>query len=83
MQNHIDKLAYIYLKDGKILVALSRGKDKWYVPGGKREPGESDRETLTREVKEELSVNLIPETIKYYGSFEEQAHGKTQVPLLK
>lgn len=72
----IDKLAYIHLKGQKILVTLSNGKDTWYIPGGKREPGESDREALIREVREELSVELIPGTIQHYGTFEAQAHGK-------
>ena len=77
MEKHfIDKLAYILLKDRKALVTLSKGKDTWYIPGGKREPGESDREALIREVREELTVELIPGTIQHYGTFEAQAHGK-------
>lgn len=77
MEKHfIDKLAYILLKDQKVLVTLSKGKDTWYIPGGKREPGESDQEALIREVREELTLELIPETIKHFGVFEAQAHGK-------
>ena len=72
----IDKLAYIHIVDGKVLVTLSKGKDTWYIPGGKRETGETDQEALTREVKEELSVDIIPSSIEYYGTFEAQAHGK-------
>lgn len=56
-------------------MSLSRGKDTWYNPGGKREGEESDVEALTREVEEELSVKLIPGTIKKYNVFEAQAHG--------
>jgi 8-oxo-dGTP diphosphatase len=79
MKKHfIDKLAYIHLKDGKILTTLSKGKDVWYIPGGKREEGETDQEALTREIKEELVVDLIPSTIKHYGIFEAQAHGKSE-----
>jgi 8-oxo-dGTP diphosphatase len=77
MEKHfIDKLAYIHLKDKKVLVTLSRGKDTWYIPGGKREAGESDHDALIREVREELTVGLVPETIRHYGTFEAQAHGK-------
>ena len=32
----IDKIAFIYVKDGKILSTLSKGKDTYYIPGGKR-----------------------------------------------
>ncbi len=73
---HIDKLAFIYIKDKQVLITLSKGKDTWYIPGGKREAGESDEQALIREVKEELLVDLKSETIRHYGTFEAQAHGK-------
>jgi 8-oxo-dGTP diphosphatase len=72
----IDKIALIYIKDRRIIMAKSRGKDVFYIPGGKRQGREADIETLIREIKEELSVGLLPETIKYYGAFKAQAHGK-------
>ena len=59
-------------------MTISHGKDAWYVPGGKREAGESDIAALAREIKEELDVDLIPLTIKHYGTFEAQAHGKPE-----
>jgi len=76
-QNIIDKLAWIHIVDRRILSTRSRGKDTWYLPGGKRESGESDHEALIREVREELSVNLVPDSIRYEGTFEAQAHGKS------
>lgn len=79
----IDKLAFIELRDRKILETQSRGKDKWYIPGGKREEGESDTEALIREVKEELLVDIIPETITHYGTFEAQAHGKPEGTVVR
>lgn len=83
MTSLIDKLAYIDLKDKKVLMTLSRGKDTWYIPGGKREGTETDQEALTREVKEELLVDLIPDTIQYYGTFEAQAHGKPEGVIVR
>ena len=74
----IDKIAFIYVKDGQILSTLSKGKDTYYIPGGKREGIESDEETLVRECKEELTIDIIEDTIKYYGTFEAQAHGKAE-----
>ena len=74
----IDKIAFIYLKDGKILSTLSKGKDTYYIPGGKREENETDEETLIRECKEELTIDIKKDTIKFYGIFEAQAHGKTE-----
>lgn len=72
----IDKLAYLYLKNNQILMTRSRGNDTFYIPGGKRENGETDQQALVREVKEELSVDLRESTIKLYGTFTAQAHGK-------
>lgn len=83
MTNYINKLAYIHIVDKKILVTLSKGKDTWYIPGGKRESGETDQQALIREVKEELTVDLIPETIKHYGTFEAQAHGKPEGTVVR
>lgn len=79
----IDKIAFIYLKEGKILSTLSKGKDTYYIPGGKREDLEKDEETLIRECKEELTIDIIKDTIKYYGTFEAQAHGKSEGVLVK
>ena len=79
----IDKVAFLYLQDGKILSTRSKGKDKYYIPGGKREAGESDIETLVREVKEELSVDIIESSAKLYGVFEAQAHGKAEGVIVK
>lgn len=81
--NYIDKLAWIYVKDGKILSTRSRGKDTWYIPGGKREDGETDEQALVREIKEELSVDLTSETMRHYGTFEAQAHGKPEGTMVR
>ena len=77
-KNIIDKIAFIHIKDKKVLVTLSKGKSIWYQPGGKREEGESDEETLIRDLKEELSIDIIPSTVIYYGTFKAQAHGKSE-----
>ena len=71
-------MAWIYLKEGKILSTLSKGKDTYYIPGGKREGNETDEETLIRECKEELTISIKKDSIKYYGTFEAQAHGKAE-----
>jgi 8-oxo-dGTP diphosphatase len=71
----IDKLAWIEIKDKSILSTRSYGKDKFYIPGGKRDAGETDAEAITREIKEELNVDLKGDSLKFVGVFEAQAHG--------
>jgi 8-oxo-dGTP pyrophosphatase MutT (NUDIX family) len=79
----IDKLAWVYLKEGKILCTRSKGKDMFYMPGGKREKGETDAQALARELKEELTIELIPNSMKRVGIFEAQAHGKPEGTIVK
>ncbi len=74
----IDKIAWIYIKERKILSTRSKGKDAWYIPGGKREGKETDEQALVREIKEELTVDLVLETIQYLDTFKAQAHGKPE-----
>jgi 8-oxo-dGTP diphosphatase len=71
----IDKIAWLHLHDGQLLSTRSRGKDRYYLPGGKREPGETDAQTLLREIQEELTVALDPASLVYAGTFEAPAHG--------
>lgn len=79
----INKLAWIELKDQSILSTKSYGKDKYYIPGGKREIGETDEEALVREINEELSVTIDAKTLKYFGTFEAQAHGHPEGIIVK
>lgn len=72
----IDKVAWVHVENGRVLSTRSRGKDTYYLPGGKRETGESDEACLTREIGEELAVALKPGTLRKLGVFEAQAHGK-------
>ena len=79
----IDKLAWLRVEDGRVLSTRSHGKDRYYIPGGKRELGESDEEALVREIREELCVELIPSTMEFVGTFEALAHGKTGGTIVK
>lgn len=71
----IDKIAWIFIENRRILSTKSFGKDKYYLPGGKREGNETDQQTLVREIKEELNVAINQQSINYFGTFKAQAHG--------
>ncbi|MGB6152935.1 MAG: NUDIX domain-containing protein [Pricia sp.] len=71
----IDKLEWIHIVDGRILMTRTEGREKYYIPGGKREPGEGDAQALQREILEELSVEINVQSLYFVGTFEAQADG--------
>lgn len=79
----VDKIAFIKIKNGQILSTKSKGKSKYYIPGGKRELGETDEQTLVREILEELSVKIKTNTIEYVGTFKAQSDGAKEGVLVK
>lgn len=79
----IDKLGWIEIKDRKVLSARSKGTDVYYIPGGKREEGESDQQALCREIREELTVELLQATLESICQFEAQAHGRPEGVIVR
>ncbi len=82
-ENTIDKLAWILLREKRILCVRSKDKSLFYLPGGKRDKGESDLKALTREIKEELQVTLNPHSFQFIRVFEAQADGKPPGKLVR
>lgn len=66
----IDTVAWVHVADGKILCARPRGKDVFFIPGGKRESGEDDLAVLLRETREEVTVTLAAATVRHAGTYE-------------
>lgn len=80
----IDTVAWVRLENGRILCARPRGKDIFYIPGGKREGAESDLQALLREINEELAVTLLPETVRHAGTYEaDQAGGHPDATVVR
>ncbi|NML67953.1 NUDIX domain-containing protein [Hymenobacter sp. RP-2-7] len=79
----IDKLAWLEIQDNRILLTKSYGKDKFYIPGGKRESEETDEQALIREIQEELTVLIDKSTLQFIGIFEAQAHGQPEGILVQ
>lgn len=70
--------AVIENEEGKILVAKRKAGKRlagfWEFPGGKVEEGETPEETLQRELREEMNVEIevgeyLGENVHYYGDF--------------
>lgn len=70
----LDKIGGIILKEKRLLVVQKKTKDnrpEYIFPGGKREGCETDLETLARELKEELQVELV--SAEPFGGFDDIA----------
>lgn len=48
--------AVILDKEGRVLVVKERGRDWWDIPGGGLDHGETIKEALARELREEVSL---------------------------
>ncbi len=63
MDSRVQVVGAAVLRDGKVLscrrTSPPRLAGTWEFPGGKVDPGESDREALTRELAEELGVRAV------------------------
>ncbi|WP_225730599.1 MULTISPECIES: NUDIX domain-containing protein [unclassified Nocardia] len=77
----IDTVAWVRIESGRILCARPRGKDVFYIPGGKREGAETDLQTLLREIEEELTVSLLPDTVAHVGTYEARHGARTLVRM--
>lgn len=71
----IDSLAWVLVRDRGLLSVRTEGKARFYLPGGKREPGESDVAGLCREIREELNVELDPVSFSLFAVLDEEADG--------
>lgn len=57
----------IILRDGKVAMVHSLKWDYYIFPGGGKDEGETDLQTLIREVAEETGLVVIPETVREFG----------------
>ena len=71
----------VCVMDGKVLLCRAKGGSSTYLPGGHIEFGETGREALVREVKEELGVDS--ETGRFLGALENSfvQHGKPHAEI--
>ena len=70
----IDKVGGIIIKNKKVLVVRKKTKGnfpEFIIPGGKRETGETDVETLQREIQEEVNLKVVK--AEYVDEYEDIA----------
>lgn len=66
----------LVIRDRKLLLAFSRNKACFYLPGGKIDAGESVEQALCREIAEEMNVQLTPSDLRYYTHITAPAYGE-------
>ena len=66
----------IIIRENKISLIYSTNKKYYKLPGGGIEPGENPVEAMIREVKEEVGLVVIPETVQDYGYVRRIHRGK-------
>jgi len=73
----------IVVKENKLLLAFSKNKNAWYLPGGKVDAGETAAAALQREIKEELNITLNPQDLKFYYHITAPAYGEAANILME
>ncbi len=72
--NRIAVRGIIHWNQDFLLITNDKNKD-YKFPGGGMEAGETQIQTLVREVFEETGKNIVEESIRYYGRVEEHKRG--------
>ena len=78
--NVIHKSALLILNRDRTALLGVRKMDKtvphWLLPGGRIEEGESIEEALVREIQEELSCEIVSETMEFISTYSADAAGR-------
>lgn len=72
----IHKSAGIIVRDRKLLVERSKGKQFFIAPGGSIESGETAKRALVRELMEEFQIKVREEDLMPFGTFRAAAAGQ-------
>ena len=82
---HADLLvgAVALIRDRRVLMVTARGRDVWFMPGGKIDPGESEADAAAREAWEEVALRLDPAALEPLFTVLIQAHGEPEGRLVR
>ena len=80
--NDIYKAAGIIIRDKKLLVERSKGKDFFISPGGSIEAGETAKQALVRELKEEFDIDTKEEDFEVFDKTTAPAANSPEVNVI-
>jgi 8-oxo-dGTP pyrophosphatase MutT (NUDIX family) len=66
----------LIIENRKLLLAYSRNKQCFYLPGGKIDAAETSATALCREIAEEMNVIIDEHELKYYTHITAPAYGE-------
>jgi len=75
--------AIALIRDRRVLMVTARGRDVWFMPGGKIDAGESEADAAAREAWEEVAVRLDPAELTALFTVVIQAHGEPAGRLVR
>ncbi|MGA9157892.1 MAG: NUDIX domain-containing protein [Candidatus Sulfotelmatobacter sp.] len=75
MTREITKIGLAVMDGDRVLLVKKRGSDFLILPGGKPEKNETDVQTLSRELDEELGCRLASDRLTFLGTFSDEAAG--------
>jgi 8-oxo-dGTP pyrophosphatase MutT (NUDIX family) len=80
---HLATAGLLIIQNRKLLLAFSKNKKCFYLPGGKIDSNETAVEGLCREIKEELSIPLIEDELIYYTHVTAPAYGENKGVIME
>ena len=80
---HLPTAGLLVIKDRKLLLAFSKNKKCFYLPGGKIDDSETAVEALQREIGEELNLSLLKEELQFYTHITALAYGELNGTIME
>jgi 8-oxo-dGTP diphosphatase len=69
------KIGVAVVQDDRLLLVRKAGLGPLILPGGKPEVGESDMQTIVREIREELDCEIDPHSLAFVATFKDRKAG--------
>lgn len=82
MPKLLHKAAGIIIQDRSLLVLRSHGKEIFFAPGGKLEREETPSQALTRELSEEISIEVDENEMSFFTTYSAPAAGMESTTLV-
>jgi 8-oxo-dGTP pyrophosphatase MutT (NUDIX family) len=73
----------LIIQNRKLLLAFSKNKQCFYLPGGKVDEGETAAGALCREISEELNISLDENELQFYTHISAPAYGEPNGTIME